>query len=298
MVLNKETGNASLPALRELMRRYRTDALSGLDPRQFRDKIDSFLQLSDHKMEGFGDASRQRDLSVRFHWGHNHDFGTFAVEGRMGDRHLNLLSVFMDQFKALPKDLTGKRVLDIGCWTGGTSLLLSAMGAEVVAIEEVRKYVDALAYLKSAFNLKNLEVRNMSLYDCNVPEFQDAFDIILFAGVLYHVTDPILALRIVFNSLRDGGSCLLETAALASDKMMVAYEGPDLFHSGTREQMNRGGWNWFIPSPVALKAMMHDSGFSKVEGSGVDVDQRTFAVGTRTEHRDIMRGGLSVRGIR
>jgi 2-polyprenyl-3-methyl-5-hydroxy-6-metoxy-1,4-benzoquinol methylase len=298
MVLNKETGNACLPALRELMRRYRTDALCGVDSRQFRDKIDSLLQLNDHKMEGFGDAARQRDLSVRFHWGHNHDFGTFAVEGRMGDRHLNLLSVFMDQFKALPRDLTGKRVLDIGCWTGGTSLLLCAMGAEVVAIEEVRKYVDALTYLKSAFNVQNLEVRNMSLYDCNVPEFQDAFDIILFAGVLYHVTDPILALRIVFNSLRDGGSCLLETAALASDKMMVAYEGPDLFHSGTREQMNRGGWNWFIPSPVALKAMMHDAGFSKVEGSGVGADQRTFAVGTRTEHRDIMRGGLSVRGIR
>ena len=57
----------------------------------------------------------------------------------MGDRHLVLLARYMDDFGAFPRDLSGKRVLDIGCWSGGTSLLFSALGAEVVAVEEVRK---------------------------------------------------------------------------------------------------------------------------------------------------------------
>jgi 2-polyprenyl-3-methyl-5-hydroxy-6-metoxy-1,4-benzoquinol methylase len=77
--------------------------------------------------------------------------------------------------------------------------------AEVVAIDEVKKYVECLQFLKKSFAIDNLEPRHLSLYDLVDPAFQDRFDLVLFAGVLYHVTDPIVALRITFNCLRDGG---------------------------------------------------------------------------------------------
>jgi 2-polyprenyl-3-methyl-5-hydroxy-6-metoxy-1,4-benzoquinol methylase len=128
----------SHPFMMEMMSRYQTKDLVNTDPKSFKEKIDSFLALSDYKMEGFSDAEKQRDLTVKFSWGHNHDFGDFFLKGRLTDRHVRLLATFMDKLNALPKSLEGKRVLDIGCWTGGTSLILCAMGAEVVAIEEVK----------------------------------------------------------------------------------------------------------------------------------------------------------------
>jgi len=95
-------------------------------------------------------------------------------------------------------------------------------------------------YLKRAFGLVNLEVLHSSLFDCTTGEFQDAFDFVLFAGVLYHVTDPILALRITFNCLKDGGKCLLETYALDSTESVMEYQGPGVLGPGSREDLNRG----------------------------------------------------------
>ena len=170
-----------------LMReRYTVEQLVNLDAGAFREGLNAFLQLDDATMEGYTDPQRQRDLSVRFRWGHNHDFGTFALQGEMQNRHFWLLSSYIDQF-GLPESLDGQRVLDIGAWTGGTSLLLHAMGAEVVAIEEVRKYAEAIEYLAHAFSLTRLSVIQASLFDCHGSLFDDRFDYVLFAGVLYHV---------------------------------------------------------------------------------------------------------------
>jgi 2-polyprenyl-3-methyl-5-hydroxy-6-metoxy-1,4-benzoquinol methylase len=292
----------ALPSLhyaKQLMLRYQTKDLRGTDAASFQKKLNEFLALRDFQMEGYTDPEVQRDLSIQFHWGHDHDFGDFVLRGRTGTSHLALIAAFIDLFGAHPRRLDGKRVLDIGCWTGGTSLLLCAMGAHVVAVEEVKKYVDCLKYLKQAFDIENLEPLNMSLFECTTPEFQDAFDFVLFAGVLYHLSDPILGLRITFNCLKDGGTCLLSTAAIGGNRPFVAYEGPHVFE-GSREALNRSGWNWFTPSITALRQMMTDVGYRDIQvrkvrsGAGL----RAFAVGKRVHHVDMTRAGLSQRYIR
>lgn len=78
-----------------------------------------------------------------------------------------------------------------------------------------------------------------TLYEYTGAEPQDRFDVVLFAGVLYHVTDPVLALRIVFNCLRDGGVCVVETAITHSDDRILAYEGPRVILGGSREDSSR-----------------------------------------------------------
>jgi 2-polyprenyl-3-methyl-5-hydroxy-6-metoxy-1,4-benzoquinol methylase len=286
----------SLPSygyLSDLMSAYRVEHLAGLTAESFEANIRSLLELEDHRMEGFDDPSQQRDRSVCFVWGHDHDFGSFALGGAMADRHLTLLATFIDRFAALPPRLDGKRVLDIGCWTGGTSLLLSAMGAEVVAIEEVRKYVDAVGYLKEAFGIDRLEVRNQSLFECTTDDFIEAFDIVLFAGVLFHVTDPVLALRIIFGSLRDGGVCLLETAADPARRPLLDYRGPGpLQPAGIRRR-----WSWMVPSVPALTAMMGDVGFDQVRAERARAG-RAFAIGRRSRYKDMLRAGLSLPKVR
>jgi len=142
-------------AVQALMARYTTSHLrSDIEVADFRSRINEYLRLTDHAMEKYVDPARQRDLSVHFHWGHNHDFGTFRLRGRMGDRHIRLISRYA-QMGAIPLDLAGASVFDIGCWTGGTSLLFAAMGASVYAIEEVRKYAECASYLAYAFGVED-----------------------------------------------------------------------------------------------------------------------------------------------
>jgi 2-polyprenyl-3-methyl-5-hydroxy-6-metoxy-1,4-benzoquinol methylase len=283
--------------LRGLMSRYTVDRLVTEDATAFEQRVRQFLDLRDAGMEGYTDPSRQRDLSIRFHWGHDHDFGSFSVAGQMGPRHVSLLATFIDELAVLPRELDGRRVLDVGCWTGGTSLLLSAMGAHVVAIDEVKKYIDCVQYMKEAFDIRNLEPRNLSLYECVGPEFDDRFDFVLFAGVLYHVTDPVLALRISFNSLVDGGHCLVETATQGGPRSLLLYEGPSRTVGGRTEDLSRAGWNWLVPSRQALRRMMEDVGFSEVVVRRAP-GGRAVAVGYRDHHVDMLRAGLSRRSVR
>jgi len=114
-VKNKNIARAlpSYAYLSSLMSNYQVKDLVYVDPKSFKRKIDEFLQLQDYKMEGFKSPDKQRDLSVRFHWGHNHDFGDFSLKGRMGDRHLLLLATFIDKFGAIPRSLDGLKVLKL-----------------------------------------------------------------------------------------------------------------------------------------------------------------------------------------
>jgi 2-polyprenyl-3-methyl-5-hydroxy-6-metoxy-1,4-benzoquinol methylase len=291
----------STPEIAALMRRYQTTNLVGVTSEVFRARILAFLALNDAAMEGFSDPATQRDLSIRFHWGHDHDFGDFKVSGRLGTRHISLIAALVDWLGYLPKSLAGLRVLDLGCWTGGTSLVLAAMGAEVTAVEEVRKYIDALQYLRDSFAVENLRPVCLSLYDCTGQEFEGRFDIVLFAGVLYHVTDPVLALRIVFNCLKDGGRCIVETAAVRAADATLAYQGPTVTYDGDAGARSRSGWNWFLPSQSALTGMMSAVGFTNVRTSkiiGSSRGWRLLAAADRERHRDMLRGGLSLRTIR
>ena len=277
-----------------LMLNYQVKDLVNVDPISFKKKIKQFLNTYDYNMEDFDDPERQRDLSVKFRWGHNHDFGDFSLKGKLGNRHIYIPAVFADLFKVLPPSLDGLRILEIGAWTGGMSLLLCAMGAHVVAIEEVRKYYECLKYLKYAFNINNLEPLNLSLYECKALEFQDSFDIVLFTGVLYHVTDPILALRIIFNSLKENGILLLETMVTDSKDYILTYKSPIKVKKGKKQLLGRNGWNWFIPSPKTLYQMMRDVGFTNIRVSRIILG-RCFAIGRRMTHVDFMRGGLSAK---
>ena len=272
--------------LRNLMALYTVDHLRpGLSTDTFLDSLTKFLQLDDYRMEGFASPDAQRDLTVRFQWGHNHNFGPMEIKGLMGDRHIELIGQFVD-CGALPLDLTDKIVLDVGCWTGGTSLLLHAMGAAVDAVDEVTKYTQCLVYLSDSFNIDRLCVENESLYYMGA----HSMNYVVCFGVLYHVTDPITTLRKLFDTLVDGGTLLLETAINGQRDATFSYCGPR-HATGTRPY--RQGWNWLIPSKLALQHMLEDVGFEDIKlipwKSG-----RMTVVAKRNWYKDMLRSGLSM----
>lgn len=247
--------------------------------------------------EGFRSPEKQRDISIKFYWGHNHWLADdFHVKGWMQDRHIDLLTTFIDEY-GLEMDLRGKSVLDIGCWTGGTSLALAALGADVTAIEEVRKYADVVNFLAEIFSLSDrLRCFPESLYEV-LPRYADYFDIVLYAGVVYHVTDPLLSLRRVFTALKDGGRCFIESYGNSSGQSLCLYEGSHYFHGGSREGLSRSGWNYFVPSPKCLENWCRDVGFSEIT-VGPCQNARVMAMAQRMQFADILRSGLSRKDCR
>ena len=96
---------------------------------------------------------------------------------------------------------------------------------------------------------------------------------------VYHLSDPIIGLRILFNCLNDGGKILLETASINSEEPILNYTGPS------------NSWSWFIPSRGTIKQMMRDVGFKNIKI--LNIGRRCFATGKRITHVDIIQSGLS-----
>lgn len=107
-------------------------------------------------------------------------------------------------------DLRGKRVLDIGCRDGLFAFEAEKHGsAEVIGIDNdlSKPAVEFLIpFLKSG-----VKMFEMNLFDLRPDNFGN-FDVVIFAGVLYHLRYPFWALRIVRDVLSNGGKLILESA--------------------------------------------------------------------------------------
>ena len=283
--------------LQDVFSRFTSANLVNLSPEEFRTWIEGLLGSVDYEQEGYSEnqLKYQRDLSIKFHWGHTHDFGDFQLEGRMRDRHLYLMADFCSYFSLTPEDFRDKWVLDVGCWTGGTTLLLLGLGAKVVAIEEVKKYAKAAQFLVDSFGLgERGKVLSSSIYDLPKQDLFDRFHIAYAPGVVYHLSDPVLALRHLYNTLKMGGIILVESAGFGSKELECRFGGSRIHHAGSESELNRAGWNWFTPSWAALRAMLVDAGFDQVSALYSRHRKRVYAIGYKVDQHDICRAGLSV----
>lgn len=194
-----------------------------------------------------------------FTWGHDHDFGFGERRhGAMASRHIEIAAEAMS-FGMLPNSLYGKTVLDIGCWSGGDLLLLSALGGQCTALESHPVSARAARHLCKLVGCE-AAIINSDLYK-DRKDWKQKYDLIYCSGVIYHVTDPLLLLRIAFSYLQIGGRLIIETKAHSGKGASVSF-------SGSLEK----GWNWFAPNRQALGRWFVDAGF---EQRNVVVQKRT-----------------------
>lgn len=199
--------------------------------------------------DDFWHEASSKQFREFFIWGHDHDFGHGVTRGgAMGTRHVEITTEAI-QTGFLPPDLGGQKVLDIGCWSGGDVLVLSGLGAAVTATEEHPRSAASAARLLELVGC-SATVREMSVYRDD-PALRQAFDIVYCSGVLYHVTDPVLLLRICFCYLRPGGRLIIETKADTESQDSTCH------YSGTAIK----GWNFYAPSELALARWFLDAGF-------------------------------------
>jgi 2-polyprenyl-3-methyl-5-hydroxy-6-metoxy-1,4-benzoquinol methylase len=225
-----------------------------------------------------------RDFSRQRVWGHNIDLvGGDIFKGAMGWRHLWNLEVWLSS-GALPSELSSNRILVIGPWTGGDAAALASLGASVDVCEEVDAYRSAIAHLCAALRLP-LGVVKGSLYELATE--RNAYDIVYCCGVLSHVSDPLVALRIAFNQLRVGGKLLLETSTSYS------ATGNDEFFGS-----NRNGWIWHNLSRLTVLEMLRTVGFDGIELVHCDSQSRVHLIAQKTvDTHDLAAHGLSLVGV-
>jgi SAM-dependent methyltransferase len=115
---------------------------------------------------------------------------------------------FMKCLKRL--DLKGKRVLDVGCRDGLFSFAAERMGAgEIVGIDN-NLSKPATEFLIPYFKSK-IRMLELNVYDLKAQEL-GLFDVILFAGVLYHLRYPFWSLKVLRDMMKPDSELLIETA--------------------------------------------------------------------------------------
>jgi tRNA (mo5U34)-methyltransferase len=174
---------------------------------------------------------------------------------------------------AIPDDLHGKTVLDIGCNAGFYSIEMKKRGADrVVAIDFDDVYL-AQARFAAEVQGVDIEFRRLSVYD--VAKLREKFDVVLFMGVLYHLRHPLLALDLIhqhvtkdlliFQSMQRGSPDSHETRRdypFSETGIFEEPEFPRLFFIENRYAADPT--NWWIPNRSCAEAMLRSAGFEIV----------------------------------
>ena len=175
---------------------------------------------------------------------------------------------------AIPADLSGKTVLDIGCNAGFYSLEMKRRGAaRVVGIDSDEQYL-AQARFAAEVNGADIEFRVLDIYD--VAQLRERFDLVLFMGVLYHLRHPLLALdllyehvvedTLVFQSLMRGSREIaqIEKDYSFSETEIFEKDGYPLMYF-VEHRYSHDPTNWWIPNHACAEAMLRSAGFEIVD---------------------------------
>lgn len=109
----------------------------------------------------------------------------------------------------LPQDMTGLRLLDIGCSDGFFSFSMEERGATVVAFDFVPETHTGFATARKILG-SDVEYRMDNVYNVT-PETYGSFDVVLFLGVLYHLRKPLAALDAIRSVMKPGGQLFVGT---------------------------------------------------------------------------------------
>ena len=171
---------------------------------------------------------------------------------------------------AIPADLSGRSVLDIGCNGGFYSLEMKRRGAaRVLGIDHDESYLRQARFAAEIAGL-DIEFQQLSVYD--IGALGERFDLVLFLGVLYHLRHPLLALDLlrehvvgdllVCQSMQRGdpGEEPIEEDYPFAET--AVFERPTFPRLSFIEHRYAGDdTNWWVPNRACTKAMLRSAGF-------------------------------------
>jgi SAM-dependent methyltransferase len=136
-------------------------------------------------------------------------------------RYLQRFRHFMPYLVQAAGPLKGKRVLDIACNSGFWSIQSGLLGAEVVGFDARPELIEQANLVRSIVGLNNVEYQVLD-FDHMDSATLGRFDIVLNLGLLYHLPDPLVALKSTIAMSQ--GWILLDTSLAPSSESVIQIQ--------------------------------------------------------------------------
>jgi tRNA (mo5U34)-methyltransferase len=171
--------------------------------------------------------------------------------------------------RALPEDLTGWSVLDIGCNAGFYSFELARRGARVRAMDIDERYLRQGEWAARKFGLDR-RVEFCKGHVLDLLGSRHTYDLVWFTGVFYHLRYPVLALDLVravtgrlmmFQSLTMPGRPrgTPENVSIDEREELLEDDWPKM--AFIEHRLAGDPTNWWAPNAACVEALLRTAGF-------------------------------------
>ncbi len=171
---------------------------------------------------------------------------------------------------AVPEDLTGWSVLDIGCNAGFYSFELARRGAHVLGID-----VEPLYVRQARWAARELDMNDrVDFVEDDVYGLLGAdrhYDLVWFTGVFYHLRYPTLALDLVRRATRrlmvfqsmtlpgEARGALPADVPLNRRELMLDEAWPKM--AFVEHRVADDDSNWWVPNAACVEGLLRSAGF-------------------------------------
>jgi 2-polyprenyl-3-methyl-5-hydroxy-6-metoxy-1,4-benzoquinol methylase len=161
-----------------------------------------------------------------------------------GGRRRGTLAMVRHQLAKM--GVRGRRCLDLGTQEGAVATVLARAGATRVVAYDRLDLSDRISLVKQSQGVEFDYQHSCPLDDLPsrlLDGGQRPFDVVVFAGVLYHMIDPLGGLAQARSFVREGGLLLLETSAVVDTQPLLHFNAAGHIYPGS---------NYFQPTLGAL----------------------------------------------
>jgi tRNA (mo5U34)-methyltransferase len=156
-----------------------------------------------------------------------------------------------DRVSPYLSDLSGRRILDVGCGSGYHCWRMLGEGARrVIGIDPGLLFMFQFLGVKRYLGDVPVDLLPVRMED--LPNNLEMFDTTFSMGVLYHRRSPLDHLLELKNTLRKGGELVLET---------LVVDGPEGFSLMPEDRYGQMRNVWFLPSCDTLMCWLDRTGF-------------------------------------
>ncbi len=175
----------------------------------------------------------------------------------------------------------GMSLLDCGCGVGSITLDLAERVApgQVVGVDLDESQLAMARAEAERRGLSNIRFETASIYDLPFPE--DSFDAALAHTLLFHLREPLRALRVLRRMLKPGGVVCVSDDDWST--LVFSPTDPHLrraWELGTRFVEHNGASPFYARH---LRGLMLEAGFARTEGHAVAADHYGTLAETRKQ---------------